>query len=272
MLSTCARSARALRSPASALRLGSACQLPQQVMPRRRQPAVGIRLLQCGLSWKERRSFASTSPSQGPLQRKTSDEGTLLARLNTLPNILTLSRIASCPLLGYFIIQGDLKYATALLAYAGITDGLDGWLARRWGMGSAIGSILDPAADKILMTTLVVSLTARGLLPAPLAFLILGRDIALALRSFYYRWQTLAPPRTFRRYWDLSKPFAEIKPTQISKYNTVLQLLLMGVTTIHPLLPYDIASPLLAFQWLVAVTTVWSGVSYVFASNTVRRL
>ncbi|KEI36110.1 uncharacterized protein L969DRAFT_26921 [Mixia osmundae IAM 14324] len=210
-------------------------------MPRRRQPAVGIRLLQCGLSWKERRSFASTSPSQGPLQRKTSDEGTLLARLNTLPNILTLSRIASCPLLGYFIIQGDLN-------------------------------ILDPAADKILMTTLVVSLTARGLLPAPLAFLILGRDIALALRSFYYRWQTLAPPRTFRRYWDLSKPFAEIKPTQISKYNTVLQLLLMGVTTIHPLLPYDIASPLLAFQWLVAVTTVWSGVSYVFASNTVRRL
>ena len=83
----------------------------------------------------------------------------------TIPNLLTLSRILSCPPLGYFIITQNYELATGLLIYAGVTDWVDGWMARKWGMGTVLGSILDPAADKLLMGTLVGTLTVGGLLP-----------------------------------------------------------------------------------------------------------
>merc|ERR1711939_581476 len=81
----------------------------------------------------------------------------------TLPNAITVSRMAACPYLGYAIVQGNWGIATGVLAYAGLSDLLDGWLARRYNMGSVVGSILDPAADKLLMTTMVVALTMRDM-------------------------------------------------------------------------------------------------------------
>lgn len=106
----------------------------------------------------------------------------------TIPNVLTFSRILSCPALGYAILHHNFYVATGLLLYAGLTDlvrtaisvtlhqkllilsishrvQVDGYLARRYNMGSVLGSILDPAADKVLMTTLVVTLTVGGLVP-----------------------------------------------------------------------------------------------------------
>ena len=106
----------------------------------------------------------------------------------TIPNILTISRILSCPALGYAILYDHFYVATALLVYAGLTDfvsiqwscftsrrsltcftlsyvKVDGYLARKYNMGSVLGTILDPAADKALVTTLVVTLTVRGLVP-----------------------------------------------------------------------------------------------------------
>lgn len=71
---------------------------------------------------------------------------------------------------------------------------MDGWLARRFNMGTVFGSILDPAADKALMTTLTIALAVRGLLPVPLAILILGRDVALSISAFYFRYISLPEP------------------------------------------------------------------------------
>ncbi|KAI9638209.1 CDP-alcohol phosphatidyltransferase-domain-containing protein, partial [Dioszegia hungarica] len=181
----------------------------------------------------------------------------------TIPNALTIARLAACPFLGYSIVQGDFVWATSLLVVSGLSDWLDGYIARRWNQGSVLGSILDPAADKALMTTLVGTLTWTGLLPIPLAVLIIGRDVALSLSAFYFRYASLPKPRTLRRYFDPSLPSAEVKPTQISKVNTALQLVLMGVTTISPLIPFPIASGLSALQWTVAGTTIWSGLSYI---------
>ncbi|GAA6063944.1 hypothetical protein JCM10212_002142 [Sporobolomyces blumeae] len=181
----------------------------------------------------------------------------------TIPNALTLARILACPAIGYYIVQGDLATATGLLFVAGVSDLVDGWLARRFNMGTVLGSILDPAADKLLMTTMVISLTMRGMLPLPLAVLILGRDVLLTLSAFYFRYASLPPPKTFSRYWDFSIPSASVHPTQISKYNTFLQLVLVGVTTVAPLLPFEIATQVGYLQWVVAATTVWSGLSYV---------
>ncbi|KZS92825.1 hypothetical protein SISNIDRAFT_455449, partial [Sistotremastrum niveocremeum HHB9708] len=168
----------------------------------------------------------------------------LRENIYTVPNVLTVSRILACPVLGWSILEGNFALATGILAYAGITDYVDGYVARRYKMQSVLGTILDPAADKALMATLTVTLTMKGLLPMPLAVIILGRDVLLSLSAFYFRFISLPQPRTFRRYWDFSLPSAEVKPTEISKINTALQLLLMGVTTIHPLLSMDLSTAL----------------------------
>ncbi|TNY19589.1 phosphatidyl synthase [Rhodotorula diobovata] len=181
----------------------------------------------------------------------------------TLPNAITVARMAACPVIGYYILEGDLATATGLLFVAGVSDLVDGWLARRFNMGSVLGSILDPAADKLLMTTMVVTLAMRDMLPLPLAVIILGRDVALSLAAFYFRYASLPPPKTFTRYWDFSIPSASVHPTAISKYNTFLQLVLVGSTTVAPLLPFELGTVLTGMQWLVAGTTIASGLSYV---------
>ncbi|TBU34043.1 CDP-alcohol phosphatidyltransferase-domain-containing protein [Dichomitus squalens] len=203
--------------------------------------------------------------------RKSSERlPTLRENIYTIPNLLTVSRMIACPVLGLAIVNDNFYLATGLLVYAGLTDLVDGYLARRWNMQSVVGTILDPAADKLLMTTLTVTLAMKDLIPVPLAAIILGRDVLLSLSAFYIRYTTLPAPKTFKRYWDFSIPSAEVRPTQISKVNTALQLLLMGTATVSPILPVDISVPLGALQWIVAGTTIWSGASYLFAKDGFR--
>ncbi|GAA5985895.1 hypothetical protein JCM5350_006854 [Sporobolomyces pararoseus] len=225
------------------------------------------------------RRFYSTPPStsnspnsSSPSPSLTSSTATKRENIYTIPNALTFARILSCPLIGYYIVKGELGIATSLLFVAGVSDLVDGYLARKYNMGTVLGSIMDPAADKLLMTTMVVSLTMRGMLPMPLAVLILGRDVLLILSAFYFRYASLPPPKTFKRYWDFSIPSASVHPTTISKYNTFLQLVLVGTTTVGPLLPFDISTPLTALQWIVAGTTIWSGLSYVGSGSAIKYL
>ncbi|KAJ1560581.1 hypothetical protein HK096_008055, partial [Nowakowskiella sp. JEL0078] len=122
----------------------------------------------------------------------------------------------------------------SLLAIAGITDFLDGFIARKYNSKTAIGSALDPAADKFLMATLTVSLCSAKILPLPLAVVIIGRDVGLLVWSALVRYQTLPPPKTFSRYWNISIPSVEVKSPVISKVNTVMQLGLMAASLIYP--------------------------------------
>ncbi|CED82904.1 phosphatidyl synthase [Phaffia rhodozyma] len=211
-----------------------------------------------------------TDPASAP-DTSTISSRTLSENIYTIPNFLTVSRILSCPMLGYFIIHGDFVMATTLLGFAGATDLADGYIARKWHMGSVLGTILDPAADKTLMTTLVVSLTYKGLLPLPLAAIVLGRDVLLSFAAFYLRYITLPKPRTWSRYWNLAQPTVEVHPTQISKYNTFLQLLLMGSTTISPLLVAygNVDLFLIPLQYIVGTTTIISGLSYLWTKGAV---
>ncbi|RBQ85745.1 hypothetical protein VDGD_06296 [Verticillium dahliae] len=173
---------------------------------------------------------------------------TLHEDIYTIPNLLTLSRLAAAPFVGYFILQDNHAWALGLLAYSGVTDLLDGWIARRWNLTTVVGTIIDPLADKTLMAILTVSLAVQGSLPVWLAVIILGRDVGLAIAAIYYRWVSLPPPKTFTRYWDFSLPSAEVHPTAISKYNTFLQLALIGLTTAAPVIAHDISVPLTAMQ------------------------
>jgi cardiolipin synthase len=150
-------------------------------------------------------------------------------------------------------------------------------------------------ADKALMTTLVTCLAINGTLPLPLATLILGRDVSLAIAAIYFRYASLPAPKTFTRYWDFSLPSAEVHPTTISKLNTFLQLGLIGTTMCVSLLhdpsaTQSVAGGLLfsmqeslggpeGVDWLVkgmsgvvAGTTMYSGLSYVWTKSAVKIL
>ncbi|KAJ7117850.1 CDP-alcohol phosphatidyltransferase-domain-containing protein [Mycena epipterygia] len=216
------------------------------------------------------RKYFSTRPPLCFPDSPSSPKPALKENIYTLPNLLTVSRIIACPILGWSILEGQFHLATSLLVYAGLTDLADGYLARRFNSQTVLGTILDPAADKALMTTLAITLTMKGLLPLPLTAIILGRDALLSLSAFYIRYTSLAPPKTFARYWDFSLPSAEVRPTDISKVNTALQLLLMGASTASPVIPMDMSLGLQGLQLVVGVTTVWSGLSYVFSKDAVR--
>ncbi|KAK9455319.1 CDP-alcohol phosphatidyltransferase-domain-containing protein [Dipodascopsis uninucleata] len=198
----------------------------------------------------------------------------------TLPNFLTFTRLISAPLIGYLVLHSNLIWATAVFVYSSITDLLDGYIARKYNLQSVVGSILDPMADKILMITLTGCLTAINSLPLWIAIIIFSRDFLLGLSAIYYRYISLPPPKTFKRYWDFSIPSAEVHPTNISKYNTALQMALITTSLVKPLLfdtltpdTLDIAQTAVAgLEYIVATTTVLSGLSYVFSKDAVKIL
>ncbi|KAI5804079.1 phosphatidyl synthase [Peziza echinospora] len=196
-----------------------------------------------------------------------------------IPNILTFSRLFASPIIGYLVLHSHYPAALALLITAGLTDLLDGHIARKYNLQTVVGSVIDPMADKTLMTILTITLAAQGLLPLWLAVIILGRDVGLAISAIYYRYISLPPPKTFARYWDFSLPSAEVRPTMVSKINTVLQMGLITACTAFPVVTgagwvgaEGLGEVLVYSQYLVAATTVWSGLSYVGSKSAVKIL
>ncbi|KTW28548.1 hypothetical protein T552_01808 [Pneumocystis carinii B80] len=191
----------------------------------------------------------------------------------TVPNLLTFSRLILAPVTGYCILHEQHLYSVILFIYASLSDALDGWISRKWGVKSIAGTILDPMADKFFIIISTLCLTIKQQIPYYLFSVILGKDILLGLFAIYYRWISLNPPCTFGRYFDFSIPSIEIKPTLISKINTALQHLLIGITITQPFIHLEILSVfLIPIQFLVFITTIWSGLSYVYAKDAIRIL
>ncbi|KAK5106818.1 hypothetical protein LTS08_000941 [Lithohypha guttulata] len=219
---------------------------------------------------------ATDTPNPVPklLQRLTPVE--LHENIYTIPNILTATRILTAPIISYALLHSQPALAFTLFAYSSITDLVDGFLARRYNMGTVLGSILDPFADKLLMTLTTISLYAIGTFPWWLTLIILGRDGGLLLSALYFRWISLPHPRTMKRYWDFSLPSAEVRPTEISKINTLLQFLLVADAVLLPVLPvsfveaWNLWGVFQGWMGLVAGTTIWSGLSYFFAKDAIR--
>jgi cardiolipin synthase len=232
-----------------------------------------VRLTCADHSTPPRPSSKPAKPTSNPPQINPK----LLARPHeyiwTIPNI---PRLASAPLIGYFILTSQPIYALSLFAYAAVTDGLDGYIARHFNQQTVVGTVIDPMADKALMTISVIALAIQNIIPPWLAVIILGRDVALSFTAFYYRWISLPPPKTMARYWDFSLPSAEVRPTEISKWNTFLQLLLVGAgMTVLPeavIAAWHLNQGFEMFQYLVAGTTVWSGASYLYSKDAVKIL
>lgn len=191
----------------------------------------------------------------------------------TIPNILCITRIAMSPYLGYTILVENYNLALGLLVFAGVTDLLDGWIARNWkGQSTKMGSFLDPMADKVLIATLFISLTYQNLIPLSLTLLIVGRDVALVVAGFVIRYMSLPPPRTLSRYFDVTHATAQLAPTFISKVNTAVQLVLVGTTLASPVFGYVDHPALHTLFGVTAVSTVVSAISYLVSKDTYKFL
>lgn len=191
----------------------------------------------------------------------------------TIPNFLTVGRGILSPYIGYVIVQGEFSLAMCLLVAAGITDLLDGQIARRWPQqASNFGSFLDPLADKLLIGSLVISMGYCSLLPIWLAGMILFRDAFLIGAGFVIRYISLPPPRTFTRYFDATHVTAQLEPTFISKVNTAVQLGAIGLSLGAPIWNYLDHPALHGLWYLTGITTAAAAISYITNKNTYKIL
>ncbi|GFH10366.1 uncharacterized protein HaLaN_05666, partial [Haematococcus lacustris] len=111
--------------------------------------------------------------------------------LTSLPNLISLGRAASGPFIAALILAEAWPAAIIATTVSGASDWADGALARRLGQSSVLGSYLDPLADKVLIGCVVGALASKGLVPAWLAVLVLGRDVGLVAGMALHRWRML---------------------------------------------------------------------------------
>ena len=129
----------------------------------------------------------------------------------SIPNLITLARIILVPVVVWAIISGEMLAAFALFVVAGITDAVDGFLAKRFHMASELGAYLDPLADKALIVSIYVALGIAKALPISLVILVVSRDIMIV--------------SGFMLALLVAKPMP-VRPHPVSKLNTVMQILL----------------------------------------------
>jgi cardiolipin synthase len=163
-----------------------------------------------------------------------------------IPNIITGTRILCVPYLILVIFQRQFEQALLLIVFMGLSDGLDGFLARSYGWQTRLGSILDPIADKLMLLALFVSFGLLHWVPWWLVIMIALRDMFLSLGAMYM----------YRSINDF-----RIQPLFISKLNTFMQIVL-GITLIFSQLSVVNLQILNILMTIVACTTVASASQY----------
>ena len=161
----------------------------------------------------------------------------------SIPNLITLARIILVPAVVWAIISGEMLAAFALFVAAGISDGVDGFLAKRFHMASELGAYLDPLADKALLVSIYVALGMSRALPISLVILVVSRDIMII--------------SGFMLAWLVDKPMP-VKPHPVSKLNTVAQILLAALVLAEKGFAFNIVWLEAAGTVLVAVLTLLS--------------
>jgi cardiolipin synthase len=132
------------------------------------------------------------------------------ALFRSLPNIITLGRLILVPVIIALIVAQRWREAFLCFIIAGVSDGIDGWLARTFDLRTELGAYLDPLADKALLVSIYVALAILGVIPATIAIIVVARDIMIV--------------GAFMISWLLEKPL-EVRPLLISKINTLAQIL-----------------------------------------------
>lgn len=166
-----------------------------------------------------------------------------------IPNILTFLRILLVAPIVVLLVKERYASAMVLFAIAGVSDGLDGYLAKRNGWITRLGSFLDPLADKVLLVCCYLTLGWNGLLPWWLVALVLGRDLVILIGAAAFH--------------ILIGRF-DAEPTLLSKTNTFAQIVLVLAVVVDQLVTLSAQSVVESLIYVVAATTIASGVGYVW--------
>ena len=164
-----------------------------------------------------------------------------------VPNLITLTRLMSVPLMIWLI--GGARFGVAFWVFvgAGVSDALDGYIAKRFDCRTRLGALLDPAADKALLSSVYVALGIAELLPNWLVILVVFRDVTII--GGFVLFQTIAVPRNF-------------DPLYISKVNTLAQIALVGYVLGRLGIGFRDGMLTDILVAVTALTTVLSGLSY----------
>lgn len=180
---------------------------------------------------------------------------------SSIPNLITLFRIFLAIPLVLVLLEGHYTWALVLLTVAGLSDGVDGYLARRYNWISRLGGILDPISDKTLLVSSFVTLGVVGMLPLWLVVVVILRDIVIVTGAIAY-------------HFVIGR--VEMEPTFISKTNTLFQIVLVLAVVLSRSI-FELPQYLIdSLIYVVAFTTLYSGVNYVWiwgrraAANSAR--
>jgi cardiolipin synthase len=166
-----------------------------------------------------------------------------------LPNLISFLRLLAVVPVAYLLLKGEFGWALILFAAAGISDGLDGFLAKHYGWQSRLGGILDPLADKTLLIAAFLVLGTLSLVPFWLVAAVVLRDLLIVSGALIYNYRVEE---------------VEAAPLPVSKLNTVVQILLV-VAVITDAGPVPLPDALIeVLIWTCLVTVIVSGVQYVW--------
>ncbi|OQY07883.1 MAG: CDP-diacylglycerol--glycerol-3-phosphate 3-phosphatidyltransferase [Desulfobacteraceae bacterium 4572_123] len=165
-----------------------------------------------------------------------------------IPNILTLIRILLTPLFVIFLLKNLYSSALIVFTIAGISDGLDGFIARYFNQRTTLGAYLDPIADKILLTAAYASLAILNIIPSWLTVIVISRDVLIAIGMFIF---------------TLTNISIEVKPSIVSKCTTASQLLTVFLCLLQMQIA-GISITIYPLCLLTAVLTIMSGLHYVY--------
>lgn len=166
---------------------------------------------------------------------------------HTIPNYITISRIAASPLLTYAVIFDYKMYAFGGVLLFGFTDWLDGYLAKKLKQQSTIGAFLDPLADKVMIGSLTLGLLWKELIPFELGALIVSRDVFLALCSIVLRYIDKPAESGF---WDVSSATFRVVPTQLSKVRFIKSFIFLILKIVCVCMFDRLTQPSNSLSWL----------------------
>ena len=167
-----------------------------------------------------------------------------------IPNFITLGRVILVPVLFWLLITGRTEAAFFGFVVAGLSDAIDGYIAKRFHMTTELGAYLDPLADKLLLVSIFIALGARGELPSWIVIAVVSRDILIVTAIVLS--------------WLMGRPVS-IKPFAVSKVNTLAQILLAGTVLGGLAFAIDVSMLRTVLVWLVAASTLVSLGAYLDA-------
>ena len=184
------------------------------------------------------------------------------SRILTVPNMLTVFRMVLIPVFVTLLFYQRFLYALGVFVAAGLTDGLDGLLARRFGWQSQLGTVLDPIADKLMMVTAFIVLSMRGIFPQPVpshlpvpfwvTITVISRDVFIIVGAAAI---------------NIMTGFRGFRPSWLGKVNTTVQIVAIAAIMFAASVPYYTGYYLPTVYATVFTFAVLSGLHYVFFAS-----